>query len=152
MKFFLIIIFFFFLNNCSFDNKTGIWNSVEKKSKQANNVFREFKPLSINEESFSQVINLNKEYIFKIPKKITNPNWNDFYYSNNNNSGNFSYNDNISLSSLSKKISRGELSKYFLYDDGYVIITDTKGNIIVFSKNENKLLYKYNFYKRVTKK
>ena len=39
MKLFLIIIFFFFLNNCSFDNKTGIWNEennfkMEKESKK----------------------------------------------------------------------------------------------------------------------
>ena len=33
-----------------------------------------------------------------------------------------------------------------------MIATDTKGNIIVFSKNENKLLYKYNFYKKSYKK
>ena len=80
MKFFFIIIFFFFLNNCSFDNKTGIWNSTEKQSKQNNEIFKEFKSLSINEKNFNQLINLNKDYIFKIPKKITNSNWNDIYY------------------------------------------------------------------------
>ena len=56
MKFFLIIIFFFFLNNCSFDNKTGIWNSIEKQSKQKN-AFKDFKSLSINEKNFNQEIN-----------------------------------------------------------------------------------------------
>ena len=152
MKFFFIVIFFLFLNNCSFDNKTGIWNSTEKQSKQNEATFREFKSLSINEKNFNQLINLNKDYIFKIPKKIINPNWNDIYYSNNNNSSNFSYSENISFSSLSKKLSRHTLSKYILYDKGYVITCDTKGNIIVFSKDENKLLYKYNFYKKKYKK
>ena len=152
MKLFFIIIFFFFLTHCSFDNKTGIWNSIEKQSEQTDNVFKEFKSLSINKKKFNQVINLNKDYIFKIPKKKINSNWNDFYYSDNNNPSNFIYNQNISLLSSSKKLSRQELSKYFLYDKGYVITTDTKGNIIVFSKNENKLLFKYNFYKSNFKK
>ena len=152
MKFFLIVIFFLFFYNCSFDNKTGIWNSTEKQSKKNKDIFREFKSLSINEKNFNQLINLNKDYIFKIPKKITNSNWNDIYYNNNNNSSNFSYSENISFSSLSKKLSRHKLSKYILYDKGYVISSDIKGNIIVFSKNENKLLYKYNFYKKKYKK
>ena len=151
MKLFLII-FFFFLNNCSFDNKTGIWNSIEKQSKQVDNAFKGFKSLAINEKNFNQEIKLNKEYNFKIPKKTTNYNWNDVYYSKSNNSINFSYNEKISFSSLSKKLSRRELSKYFLYDKGFVIASDAKGNIIVFSKNENKLLYKYNFYKKKYKK
>ena len=152
MKFFLIIIFFFFLNNCSFDNKTGIWNSIEKQSKQVDSAFKDFKSLSINEKNFNQEIKLNKEYNFKIPKKIVNSNWNDIYYSKSNNSSNFSYNEKISFSSLGKKLSKRELSKYFLYDKGFVITTDTKGNIIVYSKNENKLIYKYNFYKKNYKK
>ena len=152
MKLFLIIIFFFFLNNCSFDNKTGIWNSIEKQSKQVDSAFKDFKSLSINEKDFNQEIELSKEYNFKIPKKIINSNWNDVYYSNSNNSSNFSYNEKISFSSLGKKLSKRELSKYFLYDKGFVITTDTKGNIIVYSKKENKLLYKYNFYKKNYKK
>lgn len=152
MKFFLIIIFFFFLNNCSFDNKTGIWNSIEKQSKQVENAFKDFKSLSINEKNFNQEIKLNRKYNFKIPKKVINSNWNDVYYSNSNNTSNFSYNEKISFSSLSKKLSNRELSKYFLYNKGFIIATDTKGNIIVYSKNENKLLYKYNFYKKSYKK
>tara|TARA_Y100000768_G_scaffold388121_2_gene382300 strand:+ start:364 stop:1689 length:1326 start_codon:yes stop_codon:yes gene_type:complete len=152
MRLLFIIVLFFILNNCSFDNKTGIWNSTEKQSKKKENIFREFKSLSINEKNFNQVINLNKNYTFKIPKKITNSNWNDIYYNKNNNSINFTYNENISLLSLSKKLSIHKLSKFFLYNKGYAITSDTKGNIIVFSKNENKLLYKYNFYKKSYKK
>ena len=140
MKFFFIVIFFLFFNNCSFDNKTGIWNSTEKQSKKNKEIFKEFKSLSINEKNFNQLINLNKDYIFKIPKKITNSNWNDIYYNNNNNSSNFSYSENISFSIIIQKLSRRKLSKYILYDKGYVLASDIKGNIIVF------LRMKINYY------
>ena len=34
MKLYFILIIFFFLNNCSFDNKTGIWNNEKNVTKE----------------------------------------------------------------------------------------------------------------------
>ena len=45
-------------------------NSIEKQSKQVDSAFKDFKSLSINEKNFNQEIELNKEYNFKIPKKL----------------------------------------------------------------------------------
>ena len=39
MKLFFIINFFFFLNNCSFDNKTGIWKNEKINIKKKRNEF-----------------------------------------------------------------------------------------------------------------
>ena len=92
MKIFYIFIILIFFNNCSFDNKTGIWDNVNTVSKEENKIFKEFKTLSTSSESFRESIELKKNFNFFIPKKIKNQEWNDIFYSGSNNYKNFSYN------------------------------------------------------------
>ena len=92
MKFICILIFLFFLNNCSFDNKTGIWeneNSIIGKNDNTSNEFKDFSALSTTIKPFNQTINLKEEFSlnFSLPKK--NSNWVDNLYDETNNLPNF---------------------------------------------------------------
>ena len=68
MKFFLILIFLFFFQNCSFDNKSGIWEN-ENKVSDKNKLFKDFEALSTKDSIF------NKEILFKKDSqlKLENP-------------------------------------------------------------------------------
>ena len=50
MKFFNIFIILIFFNNCSFDNKTGIWDNENTVSKEENRIFKDFKTLSTSSD------------------------------------------------------------------------------------------------------
>ena len=55
MKFFLLI-FLLILNNCSFDNKTGIWKNVNETSNKQTKVEQNFKILSSSKDPYSEII------------------------------------------------------------------------------------------------
>ena len=152
MKLFFVVIIYIFLNHCSFDDKTGIWNSNNNISKKENDLFKEFKTLSGSEEYFEKEIVIKKNFIIDLPKKKISKSWNDIYYSQTNNTENFSYKLDKNTLFLSKKFSRHKLNKYILYNDKHAILTDQRGNIIIFSRSQNKVLNKYNFYKKKFKK
>ena len=80
------LIIYIFLSHCSFDDKTGIWNSNNNISKKENNLFKEFKTLSGNEEYFEKEIAIKKNFIIDLPKKKINENWNDILSISLNNS------------------------------------------------------------------
>lgn len=147
--FFIILIF---LNNCSFDNKSGIWSSDEKLVKKNLDLLNEFKTLTYDKKIFNKVIDINQDFIFQIPKKIKNSKWSDVYYNQSNNYSNFSYNDRKSLIFKSKKLSSQKLNSLFLYDRGNFISSDARGNLIIFSSERNKVITKFNFYKKKFKK
>ena len=149
MKFLIIIIISITLINCSFDNRTGIWkneNPIQKRDQ-----FEKFEKLSITEKTFYKTINPPEDLIFKIKIKI-NSDWNDVFYSKNNNLENFKYNENYRLISKSKKLSKYHINERILYNGNNAYFTDDKGNLIIFSVNENKVIKKFNFYKKRYKK
>ena len=148
----IFLIVLFFLNNCSFDNKSGIWNSDENSAKKNSASFDEFKPLTYDKEIFDKIIDINKDFIFQLPSQIKNSKWSDVYYNQSNNYSNFSYNDRKSLIFKSKKLSSRNISSLFLYDRGNLIFSDSKGNLIIFSIESNKAIIKFNFYKKKYKK
>tara|TARA_X000001036_G_scaffold301749_1_gene280835 strand:- start:306 stop:1631 length:1326 start_codon:yes stop_codon:yes gene_type:complete len=148
----LFIILLFILNHCSFDNKTGIWKNssiidIEKKKR-----FEDFKTLYTEEKTFNSIIeppeNLN---LLIDPIKTTNK-WPDEFYRNSNNLDNFSYKDLNNLIFKSKKLSKHKISKKILFDGENIIVSDIKGNIIVYSLEKKQTIYKYNFYKKKFKK
>ena len=47
MKYCLILITLVLLQNCSFDNRTGIWDSPNKISEKNKNLYSDFKTLSL---------------------------------------------------------------------------------------------------------
>ena len=147
MRFILIFFSIFLTQNCSFDNKSGIWKN-EKASIKKNSIFKDFKPINISNKSFKKTIPIKKDFKFTEINAINNYNWKDVYYNQSNNFSNFSFNENYNLIFKSKKITKYEVDKNLLFENNNVILTDIKGNIFIFSINENKLISKFSFYKK----
>ena len=148
MKIFIISILFLFLFGCSFDNKSGIWKNENKVVKKKENPFVDFKNLTSTDETFDKIILYQNDQDLKLSEINNNKNWTDVYFNNNNNYGNFSYTNLNNLIFKSKRISRSNINKEILFENGNVILSDQKGNIIIFSLNQNKILSKFNFYKK----
>ncbi len=151
MKLFYFLVILVFLNQCSFDNKTGIWKNENNITDEKNGIFDQFKTFSSSKNIYNKELIADKNYKFDIPSSISNNSWDDIFYTKNNNFVNFKYNNSNKISFKGKKISRNNISKFFLFDENRVITSDIKGNIIIFSINENKVL-KFNFYKKKYKK
>ena len=147
MKFIYILISLIILN-CSFDNKSGIWNNENNSLSSQKNVFSQFKTLNPSKEQFNKKISKNKKFNFKINNPIYNKEWKDIFYSQSNNFDNFKYNNINELSFKSQKISKYTINDYLLYEEDNIIFSDEQGNIIVFSIDESKIINKYNFYKK----
>tara|TARA_A100001015_G_scaffold209949_1_gene235196 strand:+ start:3885 stop:5204 length:1320 start_codon:yes stop_codon:yes gene_type:complete len=147
MKHYYLIIFFFIFA-CSFDNKTGIWedeNSI-KEIKKKDDTFKGFKNLNSNKEVFNEIINPKKNFQFFSEPKILNE-WNDeFDYEKIIN--NFSFKEKNVKVYKGKKLSRSPLSKSLLYKNGNIFASDQKGNLIIYSVENNSILQKFNFYKK----
>jgi len=148
MKIFIILIIFFFNTNCSFDNKSGIWQNKDDAISNKNNQFKEFKPLSNINDSFNKEVSIKKNFKFKIEKKITNYVWSDIYFDVSNNFPNLNYTGFNNVQLKSKRLSKFETNNHILYTDNKMIITDLRGNIIIYSPNEDKIINKFNFYKK----
>ena len=153
MKLVYRFLIFILLINCSLDNKTGIWKNENKEIlNQAKNPFSDFKTLSSLKETFNQEIFLEKKTKINISPARTNLEWKDIFFNKNNNSNNFTYLGTNQIKFKSKKISKGNISNYFLIEKEKLITTDNKGNIIILSINENLIFDKFNFYKKKYKK
>ncbi len=152
MKIFFIYLFFILFNNCSFDNKSGIWKNENNIDKNQNDTLRQFKNVSSSIDPFTEIIEIKNNYEFKISEKINPISWKQIYLNQNNNLNNFEYNNLNELIFKSKKISKYKVSDHILYEDGNIINSDLKGNINIFSVSNNKILTKYNFYKNKYKK
>ena len=146
MKYFFFLILVF-LSNCSFDDKTGIWKSENIILNKEKDKFKNFETLSNKEILFSKIIRIDPNFKFDLPKKTVPKNWKDIYYNSGNNTDNFEYKNLNNLLFKSKKISKYKVNDRILYADNKIISSDDKGNILLFSINE-EILEKYNFYKR----
>ena len=87
--------------------------------------------------------------IFKNNELITNERWQDIFFSDENNLTNFSYTGQNQIILNSRKLSKFETTNYLLLEKNKIIISDKKGNILIFSISENKVIFKYNFYKKI---
>ena len=142
MKIFLTSILLIVLSSCSFDNKTGIWeNSSESNSKEEK--FKDFETLYAQTKSFNSLIEPKNNLEIILDSIQSNLKWTDEYYNNSNNLDNFSYKDLNELVFKSKKLSRYKTKDRLLYDNQKVIITDDKGNIIVYSIENQQIILKY---------
>ena len=152
MKLIFYLLIFFILSSCSFDNKTGIWKTETAISKKDIDVFKDFKTISTTEETFNQIIDLKKNNQISISKPKNNVVWNDIFFSDENNLENFRYNNLNQIIFKSKKLSNGKIDDYLLFQNGNLIASDKKGDIIVFSIKEKKIINKFNFYKKKYKR
>ncbi|MFL2852821.1 MAG: PQQ-binding-like beta-propeller repeat protein [Candidatus Pelagibacter sp.] len=147
MKVFLITIFVLILSHCSFDNKTGIWKNNNEIIEKKKDEYKGFKKLYTEEKLFNQIISPNKNLkILPEPIKL-NKKWLDEFYQDTNNSDNFSYKNLNNKVFQSKKLSRHQTKDKILFDGENFLITDIRGNIIVYSVKYQKIIFKYNFYK-----
>ena len=141
MKLFFLIFYFLLFTNCSFDNKTGIWenenNTIPNKDKK-NKIFDGFKKISVVEKPFQENISAKDQSILDIPNPEINTSWQDIFYTSNNNFKNFKFNNLNEIIFKSKKLSKYLVDTYKLFEDGNLIINDVKGNLVIFSVNENR--------------
>ena len=152
MKIFFTSILLIILSNCSFDNKTGIWKNSNEANLKKEERFKDFETLYTQTKSFNSLIEPKDNLEIILDSTQLNLKWTDEYYKNSNNLDNFSYKDLNELIFKSKKLSRYKTKDRLLYDNQKVIITDDKGNIIVYSIEEQRIIFKYNFYKKKFKK
>ena len=151
MKLIFVVIFFLLLSNCSFDNKSGVWKNENIESEIENKTFSEFKKILTADEVFEKSIK-PKNLKFNLPEPITNSSWNDIYFSYNNNLQNFKFDNSNGVVLKSKKISRKLVNERIIYEEGNVIINNSKGDIIVYSLKDDREIFKFNFYKKKFKK
>ena len=146
-----LIIALTFLNNCSFDNQTGIWTGsdqiVKKKDKTEQNIELIFKV----KKNIINVKELSPEQVLQIDNPKLYSEWNQSYQNKFNNVNNISFLNDGNYKKLSK-ISNAEVNNNVLVYKNNLFFSDFKGNIGVFSLNKNQLIYKYNFYKKKMKK
>tara|TARA_B100000575_G_scaffold292982_1_gene302937 strand:+ start:6482 stop:7804 length:1323 start_codon:yes stop_codon:yes gene_type:complete len=151
MNFLYIIILFLILPHCSFDNKSGIWKNENRVEKEEN-IFKEFKKLSVETEIFDKIIPINNNFKFQLSKSTKIKEWKDTYYNYSNNYINFNYEGLNKINFKSKKLSKSKINSYKLFEKNNMILSDQKGNLIIFSVNEKKIINKFNFYKNKYKK
>ena len=70
MRFFLLYLILIFLNNCSFDDKSGIWENESNIHKNKKDSFSQFKSISTSIDPFNEIIQIKKDYKFKLSKKF----------------------------------------------------------------------------------
>ena len=152
MNFFFSILITILLYSCSFDQKSGIWKNENQISKKDSKIFEEFKNISFIQNQYKEIVKLDKNFQLNINKPVTNISWEDEYFSNNNHLANFSYNNSNQLIFNSKKTTRHQISENIFFKKNKLITSDKKGNVIVFSIEDDKNLVKFNFYQNKYKK
>ena len=136
----------FFVSHCSFDDKSGIWKDANTiSSKDEKIIFKEFKNVSTFEDEYTEIVLLKDNSKLNLSKPVNNTEWNDIFFSLNNNLNNFKYNNTNQVIFKSKRLTKNKASIFKLYKNGNLIINDKKGNIIFFSINQNKIITKFNF-------
>ena len=152
MKLLIAFISVLFLYGCSFDNKSGIWKNVNSVKDDKGGTFDDFQKLSTSQESFDKVIKINPKFKILLTEPTTNYKWNDIFFNQSNNLSNFNYGQLNTKFFISKKLSKHKTNNHILSINKNLITTDEKGNIISYSIENNRLLNKYNFYKKKIKK
>ena len=152
MKYFKVLIICQTLISCSLDNKTGIWKNEKNDIDDKSNIFKEFKTVTTFENKFNKIISFDNKNKFQLLKPSNNLEWNDEFFSLNNNLKNFQYNDLNKIILKSKKLSNNKVFERKLFANNHLIISDEKGNIIIYSISKKKTIFRFNFYKKKYKK
>ena len=147
IKIIYLVFFLFFLNNCSFDNKTGIWTGSDKiaKKKDINKENLEF--IFKKDNQIIQEKELSSENLLAINNPVLFSSWSQQYQNKFNYIGNVSYTNKGNYKKFSK-ISRSEVNKNIIVHKNNLFFSDNKGNIGIFSFTRNQLIFKFNFYKK----
>ena len=160
MNKYIKLIYFFlllFLSNCSFDNKTGIWDGIDEIKRIAELEIQQSKGNII------QVYSSKKSNLKEIPSnkiiKLNSSRKNDFWImpglNLQNNLGNI-YLTGINNNFLKKKIGKNKFpllkirSTPLIYKN-YIIVSDDRGTIFKVNKRGQKI-WKKNIYRKIYKK
>ncbi len=153
MKFFCIFLILFLLNSCSFDKNSGIWQNENNPSlNQDDLIFKDFKKVSSTSETFNEIIPIDSKIKLNINKPFQNNLWTDIFYNQSNNLINFKYSNLNQLNFKSKKLTKSKVNDYILFEKNNLILSDIKGNLIVYSVKNNSIKSNFNFYKKKYKK
>ena len=154
MRLFYIVLISILFQSCSFDDKTGIWkNETSSYTKnKKNDLFNEFENFSLSQKAFTKIIPITQKFKFKLTNPYIANAWNDIYFDQSNNTKNFKYNELNKITFKSKKITKYKINDYILFDKENLITSDIRGNIVIYSSKNNKLIAKFNFYKKKYKK
>ena len=151
--FFLV---FLLINNCSFDNKTGIWGDSEKEKRKISEIEKKQKEIIDVEKIYSSEFIYNKKKKLVKNISLSQPQNNQSWPMSSMNHQNFL--GNIRLSGidnvfLKKKIGKDKfemhrfISPLLAYDNN-LVFSDDKGTI--FNVNEyGKINWKKNIYKKI---
>ena len=147
------------LNNCSFDNKSGIWSGEEDERtriaelENEQNQIIDVTKIYSSKKNFSQEIALSKNITLPSPQK--NEYWKTSSYNNQNLLGNIylSGTDNIFLKKKigKNKFSLSKVTTSPLMIGENLIISDDKGTIYYIDQY-GKINWKKNIYKKIYKK
>ncbi len=146
-----LIIFFFLINNCSFDNKSGIWTGSNQVKKNNKNTSQNTELVFKKQNKLIEEVELVPGQSIKIDNLKTYTEWSQRYQNKFNNINNVSFLNNGNYQKLSK-ISKSEVNKNILVYKNNLFFSDYKGNIGVYSLDKNQIIFKYNFYKKKFKK
>ena len=155
----IFFLIFILLNNCSFDNKTGIWGDSEKEKRKISELEKKQKQILDVEKIYSsdkiylKEVPLTKNISLSKPKK--NLSWKMSSLNHQNFLGNI-YLSGIDNIFLKKKIGKDKFSESrvitsLLAFKNNIILSDDTGTI--FNINQSgKINWKKNIYKKIYKK
>ena len=155
----IFFLIFILLNNCSFDNKTGIWGDSEKEKRKISELEKKQKQILDVEKIYSsdkiylKEVPLTKNISLSKPKK--NSSWKMSSLNHQNFLGNI-YLSGIDNIFLKKRIGKDKFSESrvitsLLVIKNNIILSDDTGTI--FNINQSgKINWKKNIYKKIYKK
>jgi outer membrane protein assembly factor BamB len=164
-KFYKLLILIFFpiiFINCSLNNRTGTWKDLSKES-SIKKERAQYKPIFTKEEKFKKEI--SNDIVINISKPITNDNWLEQNFTAINFVPHLQYENKKNLIFKSKKIGKiftmqpldrkGSISNSGfepLIINENIFFYDIFGSIYNYSMSEERIIWKYYFYKKRFKK
>ena len=140
----VLILSFFLVNNCSFNENSGIWKDKQKALEDQKNIEKVFLDKELVTSEFNQELEIDLANIKTNNKIIDNKN----NFGSQNYEGLFNKIGNYKFSKL-ENVNQLNFRPIFL--DNGLIFFDKKGSIIRFD-NSQKILWKKNHYSKTEKK
>ena len=140
----VLILSFFLVNNCSFNENSGIWKDKQKALEDQKNIEKVFLDKELVTSEFNQELEIDLANIKTNNKIIDNKN----NFGSQNYEGLFNRVGNYKFSKL-ENVNQLNFKPIFL--DNGLIFFDKKGSIIRFD-NSQKVLWKKNYYSKTEKK
>jgi len=153
-KLLILILFPIIFINCSFGNRTGIWKNLSKES-ATKKERAQYKPIFIKGEKFKKEI--SNDIIINISEPIINDSWLEQDFTAVNFVPHLQYENKKNLVFKSKKIGKIKGSIFNsefepLIVNENIFFYDIFGSIYNYSTSEERIIWKYNFYKKRFKK